>query len=85
MSRFDFLKNKYAKVGFWGMLVAAICCFTPLLMWGFATVGLAAFTAYLDYVLLPALFIFMALLLIGYNQYQKNKSSKQKDEEGRKY
>lgn len=79
MSRFDFLKNKYAQVGFWGTLVAALCCFTPLLVWGFAAVGLAAFTAYLDYVLLPALFVFMALFIFGYNQYRKNKSSTQED------
>ena len=75
MARFGFLKNKYAQVGFWGTLVAALCCFTPLLVWGFAAAGLAAFTAYLDYVLLPALFIFVALLIFGYNQYQKNKSA----------
>lgn len=81
MSSFDFLKNKYAKVGFWGTLVAAICCFTPLVVWGMAAAGLAAFTAYLDYVLLPLLFIFTALLLFGYNQYQNNKPVKQQNEE----
>jgi mercuric ion transport protein len=75
MARFDFLKNKYAKVGFWGTLVAALCCFTPILVWGFAAAGLAAFTAYLDYVLLPALFICIALLYFGYKQYQKDKNS----------
>ncbi|SMO82861.1 mercury resistance system transport protein MerF [Fodinibius sediminis] len=81
MSRFDFLKNKYAQVGFWGTLVAALCCFTPILVWGFAAAGLAAFTAYLDYVLLPVLFISLALFFFGYNQYQKNKTLKQKDGE----
>lgn len=73
MSQFDFLRNKYAKVGFWGTLVAALCCFTPLLVWGFAAAGLAAFTAYLDYVLLPVLFISLPLLVFGYNQYLKTK------------
>jgi len=82
MSRFDFLKNKYAKVGFWGTIVAALCCFTPLLVWGMAAAGLAAFTAYLDYVLLPMLFISLALFLFGYNQYQKSKPAEEQNEEG---
>lgn len=36
MSKFDFIKyNNYTKAGFWATLVAGICCFTPLLVWGF--------------------------------------------------
>lgn len=75
ISSFAFLKNKYAQTEFRESLVAALCSFSPLPVWGFAAAGLAAFTAYLDYVLLPALFIFVALLIFGYNQDQKNKSA----------
>ncbi|MDZ7694974.1 MAG: mercury resistance system transport protein MerF [Balneolaceae bacterium] len=79
MSRFDFLKDKYAKVGFWGTLVAAICCFTPLLVWTFAAIGLAAYVAYLDYVLLPMLALCIGLLIYGYKRYKKKSQVKQKN------
>jgi mercuric ion transport protein len=55
VGRFDFLKDNYAKVGFWGIIIAALCCFTPLLVWTFAAIGLATYVAYLDYLLLPIL------------------------------
>lgn len=79
MSRFEFLQNTYAKVGLWGTAVAALCCFTPLLVWILAALGLAAFTAYLDYVLLPMLFLSVAALIYGYDTWQKNKSAKDCD------
>ena len=41
--------------------VAAICCFTPLLVVLLGVIGLGAVTGYLDYVLLPALAGFLGL------------------------
>ena len=38
-----------------GTILVALCCFTPMLVILLGTVGLAALTGYLDYVLLPAL------------------------------
>ena len=50
--------NGLLKVGLIGTVIAALCCFTPLLVVLFAAVGLAAVVGYLDFVLLPALGIF---------------------------
>ena len=57
--------NKCFKTGLWGSIVAAICCFTPVLVVGVGLVGLAFFTPYLDYVLFPLLGFFLILLLYG--------------------
>ncbi|NBC27810.1 MAG: mercury resistance system transport protein MerF [Bacteroidetes bacterium] len=73
MSKFDFIKrNKYTKAGFWTTLIAGICCFTPLLVWGFAFAGLAAFTAYIDYVILPIFFIGLSMVAFGYRKDKKS-------------
>ncbi|MEH6663091.1 MAG: mercury resistance system transport protein MerF [Parasphingorhabdus sp.] len=42
-------------IGIIGTIVAALCCFTPVLVVLLGTVGLSAVTGYLDYVLFPAL------------------------------
>jgi len=49
------------KVGIVGTVIAALCCFTPILVVLLGTVGLSALTGYLDIVLLPALAIFVGL------------------------
>ena len=49
------------KVGVVGTVAAALCCFTPILLILFGVVGLSAFTGYLDYVLFPALAVFIGL------------------------
>lgn len=51
------------KIGIVGTVVSALCCFTPLLVVSFGAIGLASFVGYLDYVLLPALAIFMSVTL----------------------
>ncbi len=64
------------KLVFWGGLgafVAGLCCFTPLLVWGLAALGLAAFGAYLDWVLLPLLFLFVAMVLVGLDRAKKRR------------
>jgi mercuric ion transport protein len=53
--------RKLLKVGIVGTVVAALCCFTPVLVILFGVVGLSAAVGYLDYVLFPALAIFVAL------------------------
>lgn len=42
-------------------MLAARCCFTPVLVVLLGVVGLSAAVGYLDYVLLPALLFFAAL------------------------
>jgi mercuric ion transport protein len=50
-------------VGLVGALAAAICCFSPILVGLLGAVGLSALTGYLDYILLPAIAIFAALVI----------------------
>ncbi len=49
------------KTGIIGSIVTALCCFTPVLVWLFAGVGLVALVAYLDYVLFPVLAVFLGI------------------------
>jgi len=49
------------KTGIIGTAVAALCCFTPLLVILFGAAGLAAWVGHLDAVLMPALALFAGL------------------------
>jgi mercuric ion transport protein len=51
--------------------VAAVCCFTPLLVVLLGLVGLSAFAGYLDYVLFPALAAFIALTLYALHKKRR--------------
>ena len=51
------------KLGILGTIIAALCCFTPVLVVLLGLVGLSALTGYLDYVLIPALVFFVGLTL----------------------
>ncbi|MFQ5623049.1 MAG: mercury resistance system transport protein MerF [Paracoccaceae bacterium] len=51
------------KVGIIGTAVAALCCFTPILVVLFGIVGLSALVGYLDAVLFPALGAFLLLTI----------------------
>jgi mercuric ion transport protein len=48
-------------IGFGGSAVAAVCCFTPALVLLLGALGLSAWLAWLDFVLLPALVLFVGL------------------------
>ena len=52
-----------------GAVIAAICCATPLLIVVFGAVGLTAWLAKADYVLIPALIL--CLGLIGFGLYRR--------------
>ena len=58
--------DKCFKTGLAGSIIAAICCATPILPFILALVGLAVFTRYLDYVLLPVLGLFLVLAIYGW-------------------
>ncbi len=62
--------NGLLKIGIVGTVVAALCCFTPVLVILFGVVGLSAVVGYLDIVLLPALGVFIVLTL--YALWRKN-------------
>jgi len=53
------------KVGIVGTIIAAICCFTPVLVISFTTIGLSAWLVGLDYILLPALTLFVGLAVFA--------------------
>ena len=63
--------RKYFHMALGGTIVTAICCFTPALVVLFAVLGLSAFTPYLDYVLFPALGIFIILTVVSYRNWKK--------------
>ena len=64
--------NMILKTGIVGSVVAAICCFTPILVILLGVLGLGAATGYLDYVLLPALGFF--LILMAYGGYKERQA-----------
>ncbi|MFZ3206645.1 MAG: transporter [Pseudomonadales bacterium RIFCSPLOWO2_02_FULL_63_210] len=59
------------KIGVSGSVVAALCCFTPVLVILLGVVGLSAWVGYLDYVLFPALAAFVALTLYALHKKRK--------------
>ncbi|HYY36550.1 MAG TPA: mercury resistance system transport protein MerF [Xanthobacteraceae bacterium] len=64
------MRNRtFITTGAVGAVVAAVCCATPLLAIVFGAVGLTAWLAKADYVLIPALIL--CLGLIGFGLYRR--------------
>ena len=61
--------RKLLGFGLGGSALAAVCCFTPALALLLGAVGLSA---WLDYVLLPALILFLAIT--GYALVRRRKA-----------
>ena len=57
--------NKWMKTGLVGTTVTALCCFTPILVWLFAALGIGGLVVYLDMILIPLLGVFIIILLWG--------------------
>lgn len=64
--------KKLLTTGIIGTVIAALCCFTPILVILLGAVGLSAIVGYLDVVLLPALGIFV--LITVYALWKRNAS-----------
>ena len=64
--------RKLLGIGLGGSALAAVCCFTPALVLLLGAVGLSAWLAWLDYVLLPALLLFLAIT--GYALVRRRKA-----------
>ena len=64
--------NKLLATGLIGTAIAALCCFTPVLVILLGTVGLFAIAGYLDYVLLPALGIFLLITIYAFWKRQSS-------------
>ena len=58
-------KDRMLKTGLIGGAVTAVCCFTPVLVWGLGAVGVIGAVAWLDYLLLPMLAFFAGLSLFA--------------------
>jgi arginine exporter protein ArgO len=59
------------KLGIGGTIIAALCCFTPILLILLGVVGLGALTGYLDYVLFPALALFVGITIYALQKRQR--------------
>jgi len=59
----DMENRRLLGVGIVGTVIAALCCFTPILVVLLGAVGLSAVVGWLDYVLLPALAVFVGILI----------------------
>lgn len=70
--------SKLLKTGVIGTCVAAVCCFTPALVVLVSAVGLSAIIGWLDFVLFPALALFMALT--GYALYRRSQERQKSGE-----
>lgn len=60
------------KTSLIGTVVIAVCCFTPVLVILLGVAGLSWLVGYLDFVLFPALFIFMGLTGYAWRRNHKN-------------
>ncbi len=59
------------KTGLIGTVIAALCCFTPILVILLGVVGLSAVVGWLDFVLFPALAFFIGLTAYALWRRQK--------------
>ncbi len=64
--------RKLIGLGIIGTVIAALCCFTSILVVGAAVVGLSAIVGWLDYVLFPALFFFIGLTVYAVYRRRNN-------------
>lgn len=62
-----------------GSVIAAICCFTPALVVLFGAIGLSWAVGYLDYVLLPALAVFLGLTVYAAGRVLRHRAAGPED------
>ena len=59
------------RVGVIGGVITALCCFTPVLVVLLGAIGLSVWVGSLDYVLLPALMIFVGITVYALFKREK--------------
>ena len=59
------------RVGVLGTVLAVLCCATPVLVLLLGAIGLAALIGYLDYVVLPALGLFVGITVYALRKQQR--------------
>ncbi len=65
-------KSTILKTEITGAVIAALCCFTPILVMLLGAIGLSAWVGHLDAVLMPALFFFVGLTVYTYTRPRKS-------------
>lgn len=65
LPRTDMSSRTLLTTGTVGSVIAAICCATPILAITLGALGLTAWLSKADYVLIPALLIFLGLVGLG--------------------
>jgi mercuric ion transport protein len=68
--------RKLIATGIVGTVIAALCCFTPVLVVLLGAVGLSAWLGWLDYVLLPALAFFVVLTAYAVWRRQRRQTTR---------
>lgn len=58
--------DRLLRYGLIGTVVAAICCFTPILVLLLGVIGFSAAIGWLDYVLFPALGMFIGITIYAF-------------------
>jgi len=66
------------RTGIIGAVLAALCCFTPVLVVLLGAVGLSALTGHLDVVLMPALVFFVGLTVYALYRHKRSLKSANK-------
>lgn len=56
-------RDRLFRIGLIGSAVTAICCFTPVLVWLLAALGLVGTVVWLDYLLFPMLAVFLGITI----------------------
>ena len=64
--------SRLLKTGIIGSIIAALCCFTPVLVVLLGALGLSAALGWLDFILLPALAVFLAIT--GYALWKRHRA-----------
>lgn len=67
--------GKLLRTGIVGTVVAALCCFIPILVVLLGAIGLSAVLGWIDYVLLPALAFFIALTVYAVWRRQRHQGN----------
>lgn len=67
------MKDKLLGAGVLGTVIAALCCFTPILAWTLSAIGLSGVIGYVyrDDVLLPLMALFLAIT--GYALWRRKR------------
>jgi mercuric ion transport protein len=64
--------RKLMATGIIGTVITALCCFTPVLGILLGVVGLSVVLGYLDYVLIPAMLVFVGITIYAVLKHRKH-------------